>query len=144
MACRVMIYEEEIIVSGKVPKFEFQPVDVWEELGRFLRFRGYLGAKYKVGLAMKKNGNQGLGVTKLLPVDSIAKELRIDEGEAILSLWQPKVKGISDLHRISFHTKHGMLDMSGRFDSFPNEWDSFFMTSNFGEHLVNVLISARS
>lgn len=139
-----MIYEEEIIITGKVPRLKIQPVEVWDEVAGFMQHRGFIGSSYKLGLGMKKNGPADLGHTKTLHTDSVAKELRLDEGEAILDAWLPKPNGIGDIHHLNFHTKHGFLNLSGRVESFPNEWDSFFMTSNLGEKLVNVLIRPRS
>ena len=43
----MMLYGEEIIISGKLTPSAFQPNEVWQEIGGFLQHRKCLGEAYE-------------------------------------------------------------------------------------------------
>ncbi|MGJ8677887.1 MAG: hypothetical protein ACSHX0_10250 [Akkermansiaceae bacterium] len=139
-----MIYEEEIIISGKLIPSAFQPNEVWQEIGGFLQHRKCLGEAYEVNLQMERSGENDTGVTKLISSDLIERELCRDEGVPTLWATLPPKKGILPDQRLTYSTRREKLNLSGKLGHFPDEWDSFFMTSNIGENLVNALVHPRS
>jgi len=135
-----MIYQEEIIVCPDV----LNPSEIWQEIGGFLQSRGHLGGFYDVNLGMMKKGSNDIGVTKRLAYHEVERELKLDEGMPDFWASCPPKTGIMPLQTLTYTGQKYKLNLSGKYEHFPDEWDSFFMTSHIGENLVNVLIHPKS